>query len=84
MPESKARHPHKHPHHHNGTPGTHQKPKKITRIVIIAGVFFALLGLGISYLLNASSTAALLAGPILGGIAGCIFGYQVDKTLSKK
>lgn len=84
MPESKARHSHKHPQHHNAASNNHPKAKKTPRIVIVASIFFALLGLGISYFLNAASVGSLLAGAAIGGIAGFIFGYQADKSLSKK
>jgi hypothetical protein len=84
MPESKTRHSHKHPQHHSGHASNHPKAKKTSRIVIVATVFFGLLGLGISYFLNASSFIGLVAGAALGGIAGFIFGYQIDKSLSKK
>lgn len=84
MPESKARHSHKHPHHHTAASNNHPKVKKASRVVIVATVFFALLGFGIGYFLNATSVSGLLAGAIVGGIAGFFFGYQVDKSLSKK
>lgn len=84
MPESKARHPHKHPHQHNGHSNSHPKKKKTNQIVIIVTVFFALLGLGFSYFLNATSIVGLLSGAVVGGIAGFIFGYQVEKSFSKK
>jgi 4-hydroxybenzoate polyprenyltransferase len=84
MPESKARHSHKHPQHHNAASNNHPKTKKTPRIVIVAAIFFALLGLGISYFLNAASVGSLLAGAAIGGIAGFIFGHQVNKSLSKK
>lgn len=84
MPESKARHPHKHTDHHQKTSNTHPKPKKASRAVIAAVLFCGLLGLGVSYFIDSTSIATLLTGALIGCIAGFIFGYQVDKSLSKK
>lgn len=85
MPQSKNRHPHKHiQHQHNEPTGTHSKPKKTNRSIIVTVIFFSLLGLGISFFIDAKSIMGLLTGAVLGGIAGYIFGYQVNKSLSDK
>lgn len=84
MPESKTRHPHKHPEHNNKTSNTHAKSKKASRVVIVVASFFAFLGLGISYFIDGTSITGLLTGALIGGIAGFIFGYQIDKSLLKK
>ncbi|MBC7509683.1 MAG: hypothetical protein H7320_13190 [Ferruginibacter sp.] len=84
MPESKSRHPHKHPEHTTKTSNTHPKSKKTSRAIIVAGLFFSFLGLGISYFIDGTSTIGLLTGALVGAIAGFIFGYQIDKSLSKK
>lgn len=84
MPESKSRHPHKHPEHHTKTSNTHPKSKKTSRAIIVAVLFFSFLGLGISYFIDGTSTIGLLTGALAGGIAGFIFGYQIDKSLLKK
>jgi hypothetical protein len=84
MPESKNRHPHKHPQHHTKTSNTHPKPKKANRAIIVSVLFCAFLGLGISFFINATNIAGLVAGALIGGIAGFIFGYQVNKSLSEK
>ena len=83
MPESKSRHPH-HAHQQNHPAPPHAKPAKANRAVIVAVIFFALLGLGISYFLKPESTPALIAGALIGAIAGYFFGHQIDKALSKK
>ena len=84
MPESKARHPHKHSHQNIDTVNTHPKNKKIGKVAIAFGLFFGLLGLGLSYYIDASSSNGLFIGAIVGLLAGLIFGYQIDKSLSKK
>ena len=84
MPESKSRHPHHHPHPHNNTHNTHHKPKKISRIVILAVLFFASLGFGISYFIDDTSIGKAIAGTLLGAIAGYIFATQINKSFSKK
>jgi ABC-type dipeptide/oligopeptide/nickel transport system permease subunit len=85
MPESKTRHPHKHPdHHHPKTTETLHKHKKTSRTIIATVLFCGLLGLAVSFFMAADSVTTLVAGTLLGCIAGYIFGYQVDKSLSKK
>jgi ABC-type dipeptide/oligopeptide/nickel transport system permease subunit len=85
MPESKTRHPHKHPdQHHPKTADTPHKPKKTSRTIIATVLFCGLLGLGVSFFIAADSITTLVSGTLLGCIAGYIFGYQVDKSLSKK
>jgi F0F1-type ATP synthase assembly protein I len=84
MPESKSRHAHKHPQDHHKTSNTHPKSKKSNRAVIVAVIFFAFLGLGIGFFIDASSIPVLLAGAIVGGFAGFLFGNQVSKSLSEK
>jgi membrane protein YqaA with SNARE-associated domain len=85
MPESKTRHPHKHPdHHHPKTAEPNQKHKKISRTIVATVLFCGLLGLGVSFFIAADSVLTLVSGTLLGCIAGYIFGDQVDKSLSKK
>lgn len=84
MAHSKTRHPHK-PHTQNiKTSNTHPKPKKSNSAVLVSIVFCTLLGFGISYFINASDTTVLFTGTLLGAIAGLIFGYLVNKSLSEK
>ena len=83
MPESKSRHPHKHIPHHVKPPVAHAKHKKTNQSIIVAVIFFAFIGLGISYFIGNSSVAALIIGTLIGGVAGYIFGKQVNKSLMK-
>ena len=84
MPESKSRHPHKHSHQNVETPNIHPKNKKIGKVALVFGLFFGLLGLGLSYYIDATSGTGLLTGIIVGLLAGLKFGYQIDKSISKK
>jgi len=84
MPESKSRHPHHHQHPNSNTHNAHPKPKKISPIVILAVLFFAFLGFGISYFIDDTSIGKAIAGTLLGAIAGYIFANQINKSFSKK
>jgi membrane associated rhomboid family serine protease len=85
MPESKTRHPHKHPQHHSKAPEVHQpKSKKMSKAVIATVLFCGLLGLGVSFFIAADSITTLIVGTLVGVVVGFIFGYEVDKNLSKK
>jgi ABC-type nickel/cobalt efflux system permease component RcnA len=91
MPESKSRHAHKHPHHskhpeqHSNVLPTHPKQKKTdNKAVILATVFFAVLGLGIGFFINAASIIVMLTGAVLGAALGYVFGVQVNKSLTGK
>jgi membrane associated rhomboid family serine protease len=84
MPESKGRHLHHHQHPHNKTSNTHPKSKKPNRIVLVASLFFAFLGFGISYFIDDTSIGKAIAGALLGVIAGYIFGNQIKKSFLKK
>jgi hypothetical protein len=76
MPQSKNR-----PHPHHQTP--HRTPKKSYRIVIAAAIFFALVGLGITYFIAGSGTW-MIAGAVVGAILGYIAGMQIEKAIYKK
>lgn len=82
MPQSKNRPGHQH-HSHRGTknPGN---PKIKSSPVVIAVVFFAVLGLGISYFVAAGSTTALIIGTVVGAAVGYIFGKQIKQSMSTK
>ena len=83
MPESKSRHPQTPIPHHVKPPVAHAKHKKTNQSIIVAVIFFAFIGLGISYFIGNSSVAALIIGTLIGGVAGYIFGKQVNKSLMK-
>jgi hypothetical protein len=80
MPQSKKR---KH-HHESHPPANAQKTKKGKSAVLVAGIFFSLLGIGIAYFAAGASLLWLLTGAAAGAVAGYFFGHQIDKALSKK
>ena len=86
MPESKSRHPHKHSHQNQHHPATElpAKPKKTNRAMMVAVIFFAVLGLCIGLFIDATSITTLLAGTVLGAAAGFLAGYFINKSLSGK
>ena len=83
MPESKHKLPHKYSPHQK-TSNTHKFSRKPNRAMVVIALFFALLGLGVSYFIYDTNITALIAGTIVGGLAGSIFGYLIAKNLSKK
>ena len=83
MPKSKTRKN----HHHYTQPGNAEKSKKNKSALTVAIVFFALLGMGISYFAAGESQLWMLwliCGAIVGSIAGYYFGRQIDKSFVKK
>jgi hypothetical protein len=82
MPQSKKRH-HPHPQQHHTTDG---KPtiNKSGKLVNAGIIFFALLGLGISFFIAGPSIVWLIIGAVVGGVAGYFFAREMSKTLSKK
>jgi hypothetical protein len=84
MPQSKSRHPHKHVQQHNRPAGAPPKSQKTNRSIVVTVIFFALIGLGISYFIAGSDITGLIIGIIVGSIAGYIFAMQVNKSLTKK
>jgi F0F1-type ATP synthase assembly protein I len=83
MPQSKSRHPHKHIQQQH-KPSETPKHQKTNRSIIVTVIFFALIGLGISYFVAGSDVTGLIIGVIAGSIAGYIFAMQVNKSLTKK
>jgi hypothetical protein len=83
MPQSKSRHPHKNVQQHKPA-GVPPKAKKTNRSIVVTVIFFALIGLGISYFIAGSDITGLIIGLIAGSIAGYIFAMQVNKDLTKK
>ena len=85
MPESKSKHPHKHAHSQpHSIVVTNKINKKNSTVIIALGLFVGVLGLGISYFISGSNAAGLLLGMVTGAIIGGVFGYLIDKNLSKK
>jgi uncharacterized membrane-anchored protein len=80
MPQSKKR-----KHHHEFHPAANaEKAKKNKSAVLVAGIFFCLLGIGIAYFAAGASLLWLLTGAVAGVVAGYFFGKQIDKSFSKK
>ncbi len=80
MPRSKKR-----KQHHDFHPQAHAaKAQKTKSAVLVAGVFFCLLGIGIAYFAAGASLLWLLAGAVAGAAGGYFFGLQIDRSFSKK
>ena len=80
MPQSKKRKEHQGFH-----PTVHaDKTKKNKSAVLVAVIFFALLGIGMAYFIAGAGFLWLFIGAAGGGVAGYFFGHQIDRTLSKK
>lgn len=72
-------------HNHDFHPPTHStKANKNKSAVLVAGIFFCLLGMGIAYFAAGTNVLWLLAGAVLGAVGGYFFGLQIDKSFSKK
>ena len=86
MPQSKGRHAHKHLHPHQPprASNSNAKTKSSNRVVIIAVLFFAFLGLAIGYFINSASVTVMLSSTLLGAAAGFLFGYGIKKSLAGK
>lgn len=80
MPQSRKRKPH---HDHHQTAHTEKATKK-NSAVLVAIIFFGLLGAGIAWFAAGDSIVWLLLGAAAGGVAGYFFGHQIDKALAKK
>jgi hypothetical protein len=82
MPSSKKRQ-----HHHQHQQAQHTMPaggsKANERIVTAAIIFFAVIGLGIAFFATGGSIGWILAGAVIGGIAGYFFGKAIKKGLLK-
>jgi hypothetical protein len=52
--------------------------------VLVAGIFFCLLGIGIAFFTFGSNLLWLLLGALAGAVGGYFFGLQIDKSFSKK
>ena len=80
MPRSKKR---KH-HHDHQTPAGLVKTGKRRSAVLVAAIFFGLLGLGIAYFAAGASVLWLVIGAVVGATAGYFFGHQIDSAAAKK
>jgi hypothetical protein len=54
------------------------------KVIPVAVIIFILFGLGISLMIAGVDIKWLVAGGIIGGACGFLFGYQIAKGLSKK
>ena len=80
MPRSKKR---KHHQDHTVRPN----PEKMVgrrSAVLVATLFFGLLGMGIAFFAAGFSIPWLIAGAAAGAAAGYFFGKQIDNSASKK
>lgn len=70
--------------HHPEHPPVPPIKKEIRRlrIISVAIIFFIIFGLGIAYFAGAN-TGGLIAGGVIGAIAGYFFGHQIVKGLLK-
>lgn len=84
MPESKSRHPHKHPHQQDKHPVAPAKAGGSNRVVTIAVVFFAVIGLAIGFVIDSTNILLMLGSTVLGCAAGYFAGQQLKKSLSGK
>lgn len=80
MAKSKKR-KHHHDFHPPGQPANTQKNKSA---VLVASIFFSLLGTGIAYFAFETNLLWLLIGAVLGAVGGYFFGQQIDKSFSNK
>jgi hypothetical protein len=82
MPSSKKRQ-----HHHKQQQVNHPMPpggsKANERIVTAAVILFAVIGLGIAFFASGGAITWIVAGTVIGGIAGYFFGKAIKKGLLK-
>jgi uncharacterized protein HemX len=72
-------------HHHDFHPPAHTaKEQKNKSAVLVAGIFFSVLGIGIAYFAFGTNLLWLIIGAVAGAIGGYFFGLQIDKSFSKK
>ena len=89
MPISRTRHKHGHQHHPRVQPkGGHSapaapKPRQRRSAVTMMVILIAIFGTGIAFLSAGSEITWLLAGALLGAIAGYFIGQGMDKAAAK-
>jgi hypothetical protein len=72
-------------HHHDfHPPAQPAKTQKNKSAVLVASIFFSLLGIGIAYFAFGTNLLWLMIGAVLGAIGGYFFGQQIDKSFSNK
>jgi hypothetical protein len=82
MPSSKKRQHHHHQKQvHQTMPAGGSKTNE--RIVAAAAVLFAVVGLGIAFFASNGKLVWVIAGAVIGGIAGYFFGKALKKGLLK-
>jgi membrane associated rhomboid family serine protease len=72
----------RHPHHTN-TP-KQQKSILYDKVIPVTVIIFILFGIGITFFAVGGNVPWLIAGGVIGGGCGFVFGYYVAKGLSKK
>ena len=80
MPRSKKR---KH-HHDQHVKTTLVRTGKRRNAVLVATIFFGLLGIGIAFFAAGISVLWLIAGGLGGAAAGYFFGKQIESSASRK
>ena len=72
-------------HQHDFHPPAHEgKANKNKSAVLVAGIFFCLLGIGIAYFAAGPDLLWVLTGAVAGAAGGYFFGLQIDRSFSKK
>lgn len=72
----------KHHPEHPPVPRIKKEIRKL-RIISVAVIFFIIFGLGIAYFAGGTGNGGLIAGGIIGAVAGYFFGHQIVKGLLK-
>ena len=80
MPASKIRKP----HHQNHPAPRRATPVKHGRAALAAAILFAVLGFVIGYFASGGDTVSIIAGTIIGAVAGYFLGHMMDNSLEKK
>ena len=81
-----ARSRHRHKHHHAAQASHPHTVKQAPRrsAVSIMVVFVAILGLGVAFISVGSDLVWLIAGTVVGAIAGYLIGRSMDRVAAKK
>lgn len=79
MPTTSQQFKHKHQQEHQHPKGSHPKPKR--KAAAVLAIIGAVAGALIAYISNNDNLVWVLIGVVLGGIAGYVFGHNIDKTV---